>query len=254
MIPPPQNPGQDFRRRRFLSGEGDFGYALREGRKSPNIHVGSGVIRGIPADGCNLRGLWRRGGTMTKAVRQISAFLWGSLGHCSVCIRKAFLAAAVAWSLTGLIAVSGFSPVLLPAVVGAVGLTLLWVAHLLVFARRFSRGKTKPDPAIQSANAVVECAGANLRRTRVCGAASGQCAIVAVALSTAAVKPADAVVDTFMIHMGPVRCAPVLGLGFGTPTTADECYTTEGGICSDALSPTRAMFGATGTCARLFLL
>jgi hypothetical protein len=93
---------------------------------------------------------------MTKAVRQISAFFWGSLGHCSVCIRKAFLAAAVAWSLTCLIAVSGFSPVLLPAVVGAGGLTLLWVTHLLVFARRFSRGKTKPDRAIQSTNAVVE--------------------------------------------------------------------------------------------------
>jgi hypothetical protein len=102
------------------------------------------------------RRLWRGEGTMTKAVRQVLAFFWGSLGHCSVCIRKAFLTAAAAWSLTGLIAGSELSPVFLPAVVGAVGLTALWVAHLLVFAGRFSQRERKPDRAIQSANAAVE--------------------------------------------------------------------------------------------------
>jgi hypothetical protein len=71
-------------------------------------------------------------------VIKISQSLWAlfsrNLGHCTVCIRKAFLAAASAWFLTFFVVALEFAQLWLLAVVAAAGLTLLWVAHLLFFA------------------------------------------------------------------------------------------------------------------------
>ena len=67
---------------------------------------------------------------MFKTLKRSTAFLWGNLGHCPNCVRKAFLAAASACCLALLIAVSNWSNLLPVAMIGAVGLTMLWVAHL----------------------------------------------------------------------------------------------------------------------------
>lgn len=69
-------------------------------------------------------------------MQHLAASLWKNLGYCSNCIRKAFLTAASAWGLALLIALSDWSNLLPVAVFGAVGLTMLWIAHLVGFARK----------------------------------------------------------------------------------------------------------------------
>jgi hypothetical protein len=70
--------------------------------------------------------------------RYLSAVLWDNLGNCSICIRTAFQTAAAGWGLTLLFAALGWSQLLLLSIVGAITLTSLWMAHLLVHARKIT--------------------------------------------------------------------------------------------------------------------
>jgi hypothetical protein len=75
---------------------------------------------------------------MLKPLNLLAAFSLNKLGRCRACIRKAFLAAMIGWILTCVTLVAPQSSMLsLPAEIGAGGLTLLWMAHLLVYASRF---------------------------------------------------------------------------------------------------------------------
>src|SRR5208283_2834762 len=77
---------------------------------------------------------------MSQLKETLTGFLWGNFGHCRNCIRKAFLATAVAWASVLLIYVSGRSMLLSTFTAISVTITLLWVTHLLVFARKRSLG------------------------------------------------------------------------------------------------------------------
>ena len=72
---------------------------------------------------------------MSKALRQSADFLLARLGQCLDCRRKALLGAVMAWALAALIAAFGDWRQLLAAVgLGAGALTILWIAHRLLFA------------------------------------------------------------------------------------------------------------------------
>lgn len=73
---------------------------------------------------------------MLKASRRVGIFLWDHLGHCGTCLRKAFQASAVAWAFVCVILLLKRPDVLLPSAIVATVLTLLWVSHLVVFARK----------------------------------------------------------------------------------------------------------------------
>jgi len=84
---------------------------------------------------------------MKEFVHRSVAFIWSNLGHCALCMRKAFIAGAVAWAATLLVAVTGKSSVLLTLTeIGAVGATLLWIAHMVAFAGKASNRRYKADP------------------------------------------------------------------------------------------------------------
>lgn len=65
------------------------------------------------------------------------AFLWSKLGWCPVCMRKAFLAAAALWA-TAFALLSYLQSSMVAGVATALAAlaTMLWVAHLLVYAAK----------------------------------------------------------------------------------------------------------------------
>ncbi len=71
---------------------------------------------------------------MLKGLRQSAAYFSGSLGYCQRCVRKAFLASAGMWALALASAASPWSQIWIVPVLAAVGLTILWVAHLVAYA------------------------------------------------------------------------------------------------------------------------
>ena len=82
---------------------------------------------------------------MRYALDRFVSYAWDNLGNCSFCIRTAFRAAMAGWCLTVLVAALGWSAILSPgiisavvplAIVGAVALTALWTAHLVVRASK----------------------------------------------------------------------------------------------------------------------
>jgi hypothetical protein len=75
----------------------------------------------------------------------LMSFLWDKLGNCSICIRKAFQAAAAGWSLTLVFALLGWSQLVVLTTLGAITLTTLWLAHLLVHARKVIIVAESPD-------------------------------------------------------------------------------------------------------------
>lgn len=93
---------------------------------------------------------------MFKTLKRSTAFLWGNLGHCPNCVRKAFLAAASAWCLALLIAMAKWPNILPVAMIGAVALTTLWVAHIFAFARKVTVAteSRKPNLATPSRRAL----------------------------------------------------------------------------------------------------
>jgi hypothetical protein len=63
----------------------------------------------------------------------LNALIWGNLGSCSLCIRKAFLTACGAWSLS-LFCYILWQTAFFYSVVVAVVLSALWLAHIAAFA------------------------------------------------------------------------------------------------------------------------
>jgi hypothetical protein len=83
---------------------------------------------------------------ITFPLRRISSYVWASLGHCSLCARKAFIAAASAWIMLLLVVVIlGNSQLLVLSEIAAVGLSVLWLAHLIAFASKVSNRKSGDD-------------------------------------------------------------------------------------------------------------
>jgi nitrate reductase NapE component len=93
---------------------------------------------------------------MLETLERSAAFLWGNLGQCPNCVRKAFLAAGSAWCLTLLIAITNWPNILPAAIIGAFGLTTLWVAHIFGFARKvtFATESRTPNLELPSRRAV----------------------------------------------------------------------------------------------------
>ena len=70
---------------------------------------------------------------MTRSMRSLSA----NLGRCPKCMRRAFLVALGAWALSFVAAALGVGSWAVTAMaIAALGLTALWVAHVIAFALR----------------------------------------------------------------------------------------------------------------------
>lgn len=63
-------------------------------------------------------------------------FLYGHLGECHICIRKALLAAATLWALVPIAASFEQGGAAIYLAVGASIMTLLWVGHIVAFLSR----------------------------------------------------------------------------------------------------------------------
>jgi hypothetical protein len=91
---------------------------------------------------------------MRYAFERLFSYAWDNLGTCSFCIRTAFRVAVSAWCLALLVASLGWSAILSPetisavvplALIGAVALTMLWIAHLVVYVRKVTVAKSRRD-------------------------------------------------------------------------------------------------------------
>jgi hypothetical protein len=85
-----------------------------------------------------------------------TVFLMKDLGYCTKCIRKAFLTAAGAWCLVALLAMADSPKFWYVGTVLAIGLTTLWLAHILAFARKsiFTSSSRTPNPVALSRRAL----------------------------------------------------------------------------------------------------
>lgn len=79
---------------------------------------------------------------MKNIFSALFSYAWNNLGNCSSCVHTAFKAAAGGWLLTALLTVVGWSALLPLTFVIAIGLTALWLAHLLVHARKVTVAAT----------------------------------------------------------------------------------------------------------------
>lgn len=66
----------------------------------------------------------------------ITTHIWNRLGYCPACTHKAFLAALISWSITGLLYAAGLSQFFIVLSCVASALTCLWVTHLFAFATK----------------------------------------------------------------------------------------------------------------------
>jgi hypothetical protein len=79
---------------------------------------------------------------MPNKIQRAAAFVWTNLGHCSRCTRKAFLAAASGWVAAAIVALWADWPQALAILeITSLGLTALWIAHLLAFAGKVSKAR-----------------------------------------------------------------------------------------------------------------
>jgi len=92
--------------------------------------------------------------TQRTLLSQLVSYSWNNLGSCSYCLRTAFRTAMAGWCLTLLIAALGWSAVLPSgvssvavsvAIIGAVTLTALWMAHLVVYVRKATVAKIRRE-------------------------------------------------------------------------------------------------------------
>jgi hypothetical protein len=74
-----------------------------------------------------------RAETLTGNIRSL---LWNNLGHCTSCMNKSFMLSAASWALLLCSMLSGRPEFLLPAFVLSSILTMVWAAHVVVFAQR----------------------------------------------------------------------------------------------------------------------
>lgn len=82
---------------------------------------------------------------MRYVLHRFYSYAWDNLGNCSFCIRTAFRISMAGWCLALLVAAFGWSTIPSPTIswavvilanTGAVALTALWVAHLVVYVRK----------------------------------------------------------------------------------------------------------------------
>jgi hypothetical protein len=84
---------------------------------------------------------------MSKMLRSIPDMAWATIGHCSRCTRKAFLAAISSWATALVLAIcTNWTYALILAVALSIGLTALWMAHLLAFASKFTHNVSVLQP------------------------------------------------------------------------------------------------------------
>jgi hypothetical protein len=82
---------------------------------------------------------------MFHALMRAFVPIWSNFGNCPFCMRRAFQAALAAWGVAAIIAVFTDVPLLLTTIaVGAIGLSLLWLTHILAFARKISFAFKRP--------------------------------------------------------------------------------------------------------------
>lgn len=91
---------------------------------------------------------------MISTAQRVLRFIWANLGHCSFCMRKAFLAASIAWFgvLLLTVALSNWPLLLTITKIAAVGLTMLWFGHLFAFTRKATivRNEDRTAPLVAS--------------------------------------------------------------------------------------------------------
>jgi hypothetical protein len=82
--------------------------------------------------------------------------LWHNVGNCPSCMRVAFQAAFAAWAALVSAAIFADTPMLVGAItVSALGLTLLWLTHVIAFARKISFALGSPTHARYGALCVL---------------------------------------------------------------------------------------------------
>lgn len=90
-------------------------------------------------------------GHVSKFLNRTLAIAWNSLGACPTCLRMAFRTAMIAWALVAICSILGAgSAVLTTAYMGATGLTILWLMHLLVFSKKVTVATTLRPESISS--------------------------------------------------------------------------------------------------------
>jgi MFS superfamily sulfate permease-like transporter len=88
--------------------------------------------------------------------------MFRKLGTCSACIRKAWIAAVFGSAASIIVLMMHRYELLLPSVAVAVGLLLLWVAHLLAFAKRITQSAARFSPALYNPNSLSRRSAAKL--------------------------------------------------------------------------------------------
>jgi hypothetical protein len=90
---------------------------------------------------------------MIRLSKNLFSFVWGNLGYCKRCIRKAFQTAAIGWSLVTFATVLGQPRTLTATLtIASAGLTLLWVAHLVAYARKATAYIDEKSASAESPN------------------------------------------------------------------------------------------------------
>jgi hypothetical protein len=121
---------------------------------------------------------------MTLALVMHRLPLFGRLGTCGRCLRKAFVASGATWGLALSVMLFGseYSTGLVALLVAAIILTLLWIAHLIAFARRTTmRSDSRhglPVPSFVFAQAMMTAASASVKIRPLdsdCGGFNGEC-------------------------------------------------------------------------------
>lgn len=90
---------------------------------------------------------------MSRLGRHLGVLLWTKLGSCPYCIRKAFQAAAGVWALALLFFALNWSSLLPMVAIIALGLTALWLAHLVTYACKIVVGRKHSETAADISNA-----------------------------------------------------------------------------------------------------
>jgi hypothetical protein len=76
----------------------------------------------------------------------LKTVLLGHLGHCGECMRTSFVAAVAAWAVfAALRAAVPSATIQTLSVLAAIASSLLWLAHIVVFAWRVSRAAPSPQ-------------------------------------------------------------------------------------------------------------
>jgi hypothetical protein len=74
---------------------------------------------------------------MNRFIAKLASQLDAKLGRCPRCMRQSFLAALAAWAVAGIAwAIFGSNIVAAAAIIVALGLNALWIAHLIAHATR----------------------------------------------------------------------------------------------------------------------